>query len=140
MTFSRPSKKRLLAIAKRAAMMKQNTSIQSFFPLQTSPLKRLPRTSSPTPGDGFTTEELDISLILAPRVDWTPPAEYDEYEIDSLVPGPKRIQIVGRIVNMFELSPKAKLSTGAKGAFHLVIKDDTDAVTVSFCLSSLQEL
>jgi len=119
-------------------MVKQNTSIQSFFPLQTSPTKALTRTSSPTPGDGFTSDELDTSLILAPRDDWIPPTVYDEYEIDSLVAGPNRIKIVGRIVNMFESSPKAKLPTGAKGAIHLVIKDNTDAVTVSGCSLSLR--
>lgn len=113
-------------------MVKQNTSIQSFFPLQTSPLKDLSRASSPTPGDGFTTSELDTSLVLVPRDDWTPAADYEEYEIDALAPGPARIKIVGRIVNLFESSLKAKLPTGAKGSLHLVIKDNTDAVTVSF--------
>lgn len=118
-------------------MVKQNTSIQSFFPLQTSPIKGLPRTYSPTPGDGFTAKELDTSLVLAPRDDWIPPAVYHEYEIDSLVSGPNRIKIFGRIVNMFETSPKAKLPTGAKGAIHLVVKDNTGAVTVSICSPSL---
>jgi hypothetical protein len=122
--------------AQPASMVKQNTSIQSFFPLQTSPIKGLSRTSSPIPGDGFTANELDTSLVLAPRDDWAPPADFDEYEIGSLVSGPKQIKIVGRIVNMFESSPKAKLPTGAKGAIHLVIKDNTDAVTVSVCSSS----
>jgi hypothetical protein len=120
--------------------MKQNTSIQSFFPLQTSPLKGLPRTSSPTPGDGFTPNELDTTLVLAPRDDWIPTTDYDEDEIDSLAPGPQRIKIVGRIVNLFESSPKAKLPAGAKGSLHVVIKDNTDAVTVSSCSSSLQKL
>lgn len=95
--------------------------------------------SSPIPGDGFTSDEIDTSLILAPRDDWIPPAVYDEYEIDSLVPGPNRVKIIGRIVNMFESSPKAKLPTGAKGAIHLVIKDNTDAVTVSISSPSLSE-
>jgi hypothetical protein len=121
-------------------IMKQNTSIQSFFPLQTSPLKGLPRTSSPTPGDGFTPNELDTTLVLAPRDDWIPTTDYDEYEIDSLAPGPQRIKIVGRIVNLFESSPKAKLPAGAKGSLHVVIEDNTDAVTVSSCSSSLQKL
>jgi hypothetical protein len=120
-------------------MVKQNTSIQSFFPLQTSPLKGMSRISSPIPGDGFTVNELDTSLVLAPRDDWTPPADYEEYEIDVLAPGPARIKIVGRIVNLFESSPKAKLPTGAKGSLHLVIKDNTDAVTVSFGKLSLYE-
>jgi hypothetical protein len=112
-------------------MTKQNTSIQSFFPLQTSPIKGLSRASSPTPGDGFTTDELDTSLALSPKDDWIPSADYDEYEIDALAPGPARIKIVGRIANLFESSPKAKLPTGAKGSLHLVVKDNTDAVTVS---------
>jgi hypothetical protein len=120
-------------------MVKQNTSIQSFFPLQTSPLKGLPRTSSPVPGDGFTSNELDTTLVLAPRDDWVPTADYDEYEIDSLTPGPQRIKIVGRVVNLFESSPKAKLPTGTKGSLHVVIKDNTDAVTVSVRSSSLQK-
>jgi hypothetical protein len=122
-----------------AKMVKQNTSIQSFFPLQTSPLKGLPRTSSPVPGDGFTSNELDTTLVLAPRDDWTPTKDYDEYEIDSLAPGPQRIKIIGRVVNLFESSPKAKLPTGAKGSLHVVIKDNTDAVTVSSCSFSLQK-
>jgi hypothetical protein len=125
-------KKNFLSAVKRANMVKQNTSIQSFFPLQTSPLKGLSRRSSPIPGDGFTVNELDTTLVLAPRDDWTPPTDYDEYEIDALAPGPARIKIVGRIVNFFEGSPKAKLPAGAKGSLHLVIKDNTDAVTVSF--------
>jgi hypothetical protein len=121
-------------------MVKQNTSIQSFFPLQTSPLKALSRTYSPTPGDGFTTDELDTSLILPPKDHWTPSVDYDEYEIDALAPGPARIKIVGRIVNLFESSPKAKLPTGAKGSLHLVVKDNTDAVTVSLCQTFIKSL
>ncbi|KAG9758400.1 hypothetical protein KCU73_g3915, partial [Aureobasidium melanogenum] len=111
-------------------MVGQSPSIQSFFPLQTSPLKTSLRTSSPTPGDGFTSSELDISLLPAQKDDWTPSADYDEYDIDSLVSGPNRIKIVGRIVNLFESSPKAKLPNAAKGSVHLVVKDNTSAATV----------
>jgi hypothetical protein len=133
-------KKSLLSAVKRANMVKQNTSIQSFFPLQTSPLKALSRTYSPTLGDGFTTDELDTSLVLPPKDHWTPSVDYDEYEIDALAPGPARIKIVGRIVNLFESSPKAKLPTGAKGSLHLVVKDNTDAVTVSLCQTFIKSL
>ncbi|KAK6006186.1 hypothetical protein QM012_006596 [Aureobasidium pullulans] len=111
-------------------MVGQSPSIQSFFPLQTSPFKTSPRTSSPTPGDGFTSEELDTSLVSVGKDDWTPSTTYDEYDIDSLVAGPNRIKIVGRIVNLFESSPKAKLPNGAKGSVHLVIKDNTGAATI----------
>ncbi|KAG9725668.1 hypothetical protein KCU73_g13096, partial [Aureobasidium melanogenum] len=111
-------------------MVGQSPSIQSFFPLQTSPLKTSPRTSSPTPGDGFTSSELDTSLLPAQKDDWTSSADYDEYDIDSLVSGPNRIKIVGRIVNLFESSPKAKLPNAAKGSVHLVVKDNTSAATV----------
>ncbi|KAG9915377.1 hypothetical protein KCV05_g12734, partial [Aureobasidium melanogenum] len=111
-------------------MVGQSPSIQSFFPLQISPLKTSPRTSSPAPGDGFTSSELDISLLPAQKDDWTPSADYDEYDIDSLVSGPNRIKIVGRIVNLFESSPKSKLPNAAKGSVHLVVKDNTSAATV----------
>ncbi|KAI4715534.1 hypothetical protein E4T48_08277 [Aureobasidium sp. EXF-10727] len=113
-------------------MVGQTPSIQSFFPQRTSPLKRLPQNRSPPPGDGFTSEELDTTMVQAPQDHWIPPTDYDEYEIDSLVPGPNRIKVVGRIVNMFESSPKAKLPAAAKGAVHLVVKDATGAVTIRF--------
>lgn len=121
-------------------MVGQSPSIQSFFPLQTSPLKTSPRTSSPTPGDGFSLEELDTSLVPAQKNNWIPSADYDEYDIDSLVPGPNRIKIVGRIVNLFESSPKAKLPNAAKGSVHLVVKDNTSAVAVGVFSFYLQEL
>lgn len=121
-------------------MVGQSPSIQSFFPLQTSPLKTSLRTSSLTPGDGFTSSELDFSLLPAQKDDWTPSADYDEYDIDSLVSGPNRIKIVGRVVNLFESSPKAKLPNAAKGSVHLVVKDNTSAATVSDPLLCLQEL
>lgn len=121
-------------------MVGQSPSIQSFFPLQSSPLKTSPRTSSPAPGDGFTSEELNTFLVPAQRNDWIPSADYDEYDIDSLVPGPKRIKIVGRIVNLFESSPKAKLPNAARGSVHLVVKDNTSAVTVDVLAFCLQEL
>lgn len=111
-------------------MVGQSPSIQSFFPLRSSPLKTSPQISSPAPGDGFTSEELDTSLITAQKAEWTPSADYDEYDIDSLVPGPNRIKIVGRIANLFESSPESKLPNGAKGSIHLVVKDNTGAVTV----------
>ncbi|KAI4723919.1 hypothetical protein E4T49_08340 [Aureobasidium sp. EXF-10728] len=104
----------------------------SFFPQRTSPLKGLPQNRSPPPGDGFTSEELNTTMVQAPQDHWIPPADYDEYEIDSLVPGPNRLKVVGRIVNMFESSPKAKLPAAAKGAVHLVVKDATGAVTIRF--------
>ncbi|KAI5200757.1 hypothetical protein E4T39_05605 [Aureobasidium subglaciale] len=88
-------------------------------------------------GDGFSQKELDTCLIPPKQDDWVPSANYDEYEIDSLVPGPSRIKIVGRIVNLFESSPKTKLPTGAKGSLHLVLKDDTGAVTIKLSYSML---
>lgn len=118
-------------------MVGQSPSIQSFFPLQSSPSKSLLPTSSPLTGDGFTFEELDATLHPLQQDSWTPSDDYDEYEIDSLMPGPKRIKIVGRIVNLLEGSPATKLSMNAKGSVHLVIKDDTGAVTVGFGLISL---
>ncbi|KAI5273899.1 hypothetical protein E4T47_02819 [Aureobasidium subglaciale] len=118
-------------------MAKQGPSIQSFFPSRPPPSKGQFRTSSPNPGDGFTQEELDTSPIPLQQDNWVPSANYDEFDIDSLVPGPSRIKIIGRIVNLFERSPKIKLSAGAKGSLHLVVKDDTGAVTIKLSYSML---
>jgi hypothetical protein len=119
-------------------MVRQSTSIQAFFPPQSSPIKpSLSAPSSPISGDGFTSEELQNALQPTPHDDWTPGGEYDEYEIDSLVPGPARIKIVGRLVNLFENSSGTKLPLAAKGALHIVVKDDTGAVTVGAILLNL---
>ncbi|KEQ96193.1 hypothetical protein AUEXF2481DRAFT_4437 [Aureobasidium subglaciale EXF-2481] len=111
-------------------MARGGPSIQSFFPSRAPPSKGQLRALSPNPGDGFTQEELDTSLTPLQQDNWVPSANYDEFDIDSLVPGPSRIKIMGRIVNLFESSPKTKLSAGAKGSLHLVVKDDTGVVTI----------
>ncbi|TIA63010.1 hypothetical protein D6C77_02415 [Aureobasidium pullulans] len=112
-------------------MVGQSTSIQSFFSTRTSPTKVIPPESSPVPGDGFTAEELDNALLPVRQDNWTPRGVYDEYEIDALMFGLNRVKIVGRLVNIFESSHTTKLPKGLGGSVHLVIKDDTGAVTVS---------
>ena len=111
-------------------MLGQSPSIQSFFPLRSSVLKSQPP-SSPIPGDGFTPEEL--ATVLRPAQDkWEPKDHYDDCNIDTIVPGPKRIKIMGRIVNLSDGPPGAKLPMSPKGSLLLVIKDDTGALTVCF--------
>lgn len=112
-------------------MVGQSTSIQSFFSTRTSPTKVIPPESPPVPGDGFTAEELDNALLPVRQDNWTPRGVYDEYEIDALMFGLNRVKIVGRLVNMFESSHTTKLPKGLGGSVHLVVKDDTGAVTVS---------
>ncbi|TIA19430.1 hypothetical protein D6C80_02931 [Aureobasidium pullulans] len=110
-------------------MVGQSTSIQSFFSTRPSPTKVIPPESSPVPGDGFTAEELDNALLPVRQDNWTPRGVYDEYEIDALMFGLNRVKIVGRLVNMFESSYTTKLPKRLGGSVHLVVKDDTGAVT-----------
>jgi len=115
-------------------MVGQSTSIQSFFPLRTSPSKIEPPTFFSDPRYGFTSKELDNALHPIQKDEWAPSGVYDEYEIDALDFGLNRIKIVGRLVNMFDSSHTTRLPKGVGGFLHLVIKDDTGAVTVSIFL------
>ena len=49
-------------------------------------------------GDGFTEEELTEALDPLTRK-WNPEREYDQMTIGQLVPGPKAVTFMGRIVN-----------------------------------------
>ncbi len=49
------------------------------------------------PGDGFTEEEVASALDPLNRK-WDPDKEYEEQSIDQVIPGPRAITFVGRIV------------------------------------------
>ncbi|KAJ4356602.1 uncharacterized protein N0V89_004637 [Didymosphaeria variabile] len=95
------------------------SSIQSYF-----------SSSSPTksfPGDGFTSEELQVS---SPTTEWVPVLDYEESEIASLEPGPRCLTIMGRIVNVYDTPKPSKRPKAAQGFFKLMIADDTGVMTV----------
>jgi len=103
-------------------------SIQQFFPVVTP--SSLPHTPSPRHGDGFTAEEIDAALHTTLLDNWTPPSDYEQYDIGALCPGPKRVTVSGRIVNLFRQRPGHRTPRNAKGCLKVLIRDDTGILTV----------
>jgi len=105
-------------------------SIQSFFPLSSSPSRSSSSPTKSTSGDGFTTQELDATLPPSAGV-WVPQREYEESDIGALIPGPKWRTLVGRVANFYDHSTPSKMPQAAKGCVKIIVKDDTGALTVN---------
>lgn len=116
-------------------MLPQFPSIQSFFQTEVSPKKRPATTGPPSEaGDGFTLEEIEATL--QPELHkWHPRVHYEEVEIDSLVPGPGCVALMGRVVNFYNQAIFSKAPQAAKGCLKLVVKDDTGVLMVPFTFS-----
>ena len=112
-------------------MPQQFPSIQSFFQPEVSPARK-GKTSSPPSGagDGFTAEEVDATLHPPTLHRWQPRGTYKEVDIETLVPGPGCVALMGRVVNFFHLQTPSKAPHAAKGCLKLVVKDDTGALVV----------
>ena len=82
-------------------------------------------------GDGFSGEELADALDPLKRK-WDPRREYDECTIDKLVPGPKAVTFVGRIVNLTTIHGNSDEQPKAAGWHHLILKDHAAAISVCF--------
>lgn len=96
--------------------------------------KREEEDQQPSPskqGDGFTEEELADTLDPLKRK-WNPEREYDECTIGMLIPGPKAVTFVGRIVNLSTTHGSSQKQPKAAGWHYLIVKDDTAAISVSF--------
>ena len=125
-------------------MAPQFPSIQTFFPLKTSPsrssspAKSCPALSSSPcleskAGDGF--DSSDVEAVLHPSSeDWIPAKEYEEADIGTLQPGPQCVTLVGRLVNFYDQPTPSKMPQAAKGCVKIIMKDDTGAITVSLSL------
>lgn len=83
------------------------------------------------PGDGF--NEAEVEAVLHPTVaeNWLPSQEYDELEIASLIPGPRRVVFKGRIANFHHQATTSKRPRAAKGCVKIIVKDNTGAIMVS---------
>lgn len=119
-------------------MPAQFPSIQSFYPLtsspskgSSSPAKDSSDTSPADIADGFTSSEVDTVLYPSPH-SWTPPRDYDDAEIETLVPGPQPVHLTVRIVNFFDQQTPSKMPQAAKGCIKIIVKDDTGAMTVLY--------
>ena len=117
----------------------QSPSIQSFFQPSSSPSSSPSRDGqSPTRplqtaaselADGFSSTE--VNRVLCPTVEnWVPERDYEEKEIGSLIPGPRAITVVGRIVNFYDQTTPSKMPQAAKGCIKIIVKDNTGALTV----------
>ncbi|KAF2453617.1 hypothetical protein BDY21DRAFT_292851 [Lineolata rhizophorae] len=113
-------------------MPPHNPSIQSYFPSTSSsrPTEATSSSSSSRPGDGFTAAELERALNPPVNPPWRPAHEYDEVEIAELVPGPRRVTFMGRIVNLYDRAMPSKAPNAARGCLKLIVKDNTGAITV----------
>lgn len=111
-------------------MPQQSPSIQSFFP-------KNGKTSSSGAGDGFTAEEVEAALHPPALPKWQPRGIYEEADIETLVPGPGCVALIGRVVNFFDQETLSKAPQAAKGCLKLVIKDDTGALVVGFSSTTM---
>lgn len=114
----------------------KHVSIQSFSGKEVRLEKTAPAAAElPKAGDGFTEDELASAIDPLNRK-WDPEKEYEELSIDQLIPGPRAVTFVGRIVNLstrFGSNPKQPRATG----WHfMIIKDDSGAISVSYLVES----
>ncbi|KAI9730849.1 MAG: hypothetical protein M1834_005567 [Cirrosporium novae-zelandiae] len=103
-------------------------SIESFMHPRPSPQK----TTSPstlTPGDGFTAEEIEMSLNPT-TLPWNPNQEYDDTDIIDLTSGWKNVTFMGRVVNFHSFPIPDRGPQSAKGCTKIVVKDDTGIIVV----------
>jgi len=105
-------------------------SIQAFYkPEVRIPQAALPEPEPAKPGDGFTEEELADALDPLHRK-WNPEREYEECSISQLIPGPRAVTFIGRIVNLKTVAGRDAKQPKASGFHVLIVKDDSAAISV----------
>ena len=117
-------------------MPPQHRPIESYFQPDLSPHKP-EAVSSPQAeiGDGFTAAEVEATMNPSSLPKWQPRRTYDEADIDSLLPGPRCLALMGRIVNFRDdLRTSSRRPRAAKGCLKLTVKDDTGCIDVSTIL------
>ena len=113
-------------------MAPQFPSIQSFFQPEVSPTKsKAPSSPITEVGDGFTAGEVEATLHPTGLPKWQPRGTYDDADIETLVPGPRCVALMGRIVNFYDMHTPSKKPRAAKGCLKLAVKDDTGVLDVS---------
>lgn len=117
-------------------MSTQFPSIQSFFERKSPPQKnkRFGIDLQADAGDGFDDEEMHVALHPTLQ-NWRPRVEYEDVDISSLISGPKCVNIMGRVVNLYQQVTPSKKPQAARGCWKVMVKDDTGALMV--CAVSL---
>lgn len=117
-------------------MPAQFPSIQSFFQPEVSPGKKDKASRLPlAAGDGFTAAEVEATICPPCLPQWQPRGTYNEVDIETLIPGPGCVTIMGRVVNFFVLGTPSKAPHAAKGCLKMVVRDDTGALVVSLLMT-----
>jgi len=104
-------------------------SIQSFYKREVCPDKQDEASEPIKQGDGFTEEELAGALDPLHRK-WNPERDYEELSINDLLPGPRAVTFVGRIVNLKTVLGRCAKQPKAFGFHSLIVKDDSAAISV----------
>ncbi|KAL8860273.1 MAG: hypothetical protein Q9178_003244 [Gyalolechia marmorata] len=108
-------------------MAPQSPSIQSFFQPETPYIQPAVSDKNVT-GDEFTTTEANPLLYSSPHA-WRPRTQYKDARIGSLVPGPKCVHLVGRVVNFYDQpTPTSKLPYATKRCLNVLVRDDTGMI------------
>ncbi len=113
--------------------MPEQMSIQNFYEREIRP----PRVASDSAAhadlqtsDGFTADEINAVIHPAGLPPWQPRDDYPEQDIADVEPGPGRIAVTGRIVNLYHQPRARAAAAGPRGFWRLCIKDDTGAIVV----------
>ncbi|KAH7350983.1 hypothetical protein BKA65DRAFT_453725 [Rhexocercosporidium sp. MPI-PUGE-AT-0058] len=105
-------------------------SIQSFYKREITTEKEPSPDDFPAKaGDGFTEEELSDALDPLNRR-WNPERGYEELSIVQLIPGPRAVTFVGRIVNLTTFFGHTPKQPKAAGFHSLIVKDDSAAISI----------
>ena len=121
--------------------MMNDASIQSYF---STPGKKVPKPNSHLQAaiGSQSSSQIEASQSssqieaaqhsLSSAIEqWYPSIEYKRTDIASLMPGPGRIAITGRIANFYHMQTPSKSPHAAKGCLKLMVKDDTGTIEVS---------
>jgi len=121
-------------------MPQAHPSIQSFYKREVAAENgEVVPEEPPRGGDGFTEEELADAFDPLNRK-WNPEREYEDSTIDQLIPGPKAVTFVGRIVNFTTIFGRSQKQPKASGWHYMLVKDNTAAISVSFLSTSIGDI
>lgn len=89
--------------------------------------------------DGSISAEANSMMDPNPNI-WKPPGNYENVEINRLVPGSVAVCLLGRLVNFYDQPTPGKMPPTAKGCLKVLIKDDTGILMVCRVQGSLPPL
>ncbi|KAG9234330.1 hypothetical protein BJ875DRAFT_17906 [Amylocarpus encephaloides] len=110
-------------------MAQSYPSVQSFYKREIQTENEAAPVEPKQRGDGFTEQELTEALDPMSRK-WNPERDYDETTINKLIPGPRAVTFVGRIVNFSTVIGSSQKETKASGWHYILVKDDTAAISI----------